>query len=78
MNCESCGMTIESGPLCQYCKGPDGSLISFDECLERFVDWSMKKGQAKTRPEAEQKSLQYMATMPAWKAHPKVIAANQT
>ena len=73
--CESCGMPIESGPLCQYCKGPDGALIGFDETFERFVAWSMDEGMAKTKEEAEEKTLQYMATMPAWKDHPKVVTA---
>ena len=37
--CQSCSMTIESGPYCEHCADASGALIDFDECVERFVQW---------------------------------------
>ena len=38
--CESCGMSIESGPYCNHCLGSDGKLQPFDERFERMVQGS--------------------------------------
>jgi hypothetical protein len=56
--CESCGMPIETGRYCGYCTDETGNLQSFDERFERMTAWH----------------LDYMATMPAWKDHPRVTS----
>jgi hypothetical protein len=73
--CESCGMAIEAGPYCQYCVEKDGKLQAFEERFERMVQWQAKKEPAATRAALEKKTLAYMATMPAWKDHPRVKGA---
>ena len=74
VTCESCGMPIESGRYCEHCTQPDGSLQPFDERFERMVDWQLRREPTTTRDAAEQATLQYMATMPAWRDHPRVQA----
>jgi hypothetical protein len=73
--CESCGMPIEAGPYCQYCVDDKGKLQPFDERFERMVQWQARREPKATRAELEKKTLAYMATMPAWKEHPRVKAA---
>jgi len=73
--CESCGMPIDDGTYCQYCSDENGNLQPFDERFERMVQWTMGRGEAQSREQAEANTLAYMATMPAWKDHPKVKAA---
>ena len=73
--CESCGMAIEAGPYCQYCVDEKGKLQPFEERFERMVQWQARKEPATPRMEVEKKTLAYMATMPAWKDHPRVRAA---
>ncbi len=74
MKCESCSMPIESGPYCSYCVDTDGVLQSFDERFERMIAWQQRKTPGATRAELEQATLTFMATMPAWKDHPRVRA----
>ncbi len=71
-NCQSCGMTIEDGTYCQHCTDDSGNLQAFDERFERMVQFALRQGQGASRDEAERKTLAYMATMPAWRDHPKV------
>lgn len=73
--CESCGMPIESGTYCQYCVDASGKLQPFDERLERMIAWQQRKTPSASRAELEAATLAYMATMPAWKDHPRVKAA---
>ena len=73
--CESCGMPIEAGVYCQYCVDENGKLQEFDVRLGRMVDWMLRQNKASSRAEAEKQALAYMATMPAWRGHPKVVAA---
>ncbi len=73
--CQSCGMTIDDGSYCEHCTDESGSLQSFDERFERMVQWMQRQEQAASREDAEKKTLDYMATMPAWRNHPKVQAA---
>jgi hypothetical protein len=73
--CDSCGMPIEDGTYCEYCTDTDGNLQSFDERFERMVQWTMKRGNDLSRTKAEEDTLAYMATMPAWRNHPRVKAA---
>ena len=74
-HCQSCGMPIEDGPYCEHCTSDDGSLQSFDERFQRMSQWMQKQEQSLSREEAETQALAHMATMPAWKDHPKVKAA---
>ncbi len=74
-NCQSCGMTIDDGTYCEHCTNDSGKLQSFDETHKRMAQWMLRQEQAATREEAEKKTLAYMATMPAWRDHPKVKAA---
>jgi hypothetical protein len=67
-------MPIEAGPYCQYCVGQDGQLQAFDERFERMVQWQLKQKPGLLRAQAERETLAYMATMPAWKNHPRVKA----
>ncbi len=71
-HCESCGMSIEAGPYCQYCVGPDGRLQDFDERLARMLQWQRRQHPGQSEAETLQQTLDYMATMPAWKDHPRV------
>lgn len=67
--CDSCSMPIESGSLCQHCSDDDGNLIDFDECLERFMQWTRRNEPDLTEADATSKTLQFMASMPAWSTH---------
>jgi len=70
--CESCGMPIEAGPYCQHCVDADGQLQDFPTRFERMVAWQERRGSP--RLQAERETIAYMATMPAWKNHPEVLA----
>ena len=72
--CESCGMPIETGRYCGYCTDETGALQSFDERFERMTAWQARRNPGATRQEIEQQTLDYMATMPAWRDHPRVTA----
>jgi hypothetical protein len=71
-HCESCGMPIETGPYCQYCVGADGRLQDFDERLARMLQFQRRQHPNQSEAETLQQTLEYMATMPAWKDHPRV------
>lgn len=73
--CESCGMPIEAGPYCQYCSDAHGKLQPFEERFERMVQFMRRQDPGLAQDAAETRTLQYMATMPAWKDHPRVKAA---
>lgn len=72
-NCESCGMPIESGPYCQYCVDAEGKLQDFDTRFDRMVSWAQREDSKLSREQAEANTLKYMARMPAWKNHPRVV-----
>ncbi len=74
-NCESCSMPIESGTYCEHCTDDDGQLQAFDERFERMVQWTLRTKPDLPRTQAEAQTLSFMATMPAWKNHPKVANA---
>jgi hypothetical protein len=40
-----------------------------------MMQWTMRQEPSRSRSEAEQATLRYMGTMPAWQDHPKVVAA---
>jgi hypothetical protein len=73
-DCESCGLTIEHGRFCKHCVDAHGQLQDFDIRFERMVQWAMKEDTALSRAGAEQQTLAYMARMPAWRQHPRVLA----
>jgi hypothetical protein len=77
-NCESCGMPIESGRYCQYCVDETGALQSFDDRFERMIAWEARRRPAATRAELEAATLAHMATLPAWRDHPRVLAAKRS
>ena len=70
--CESCGMPIESGPYCPHCTDETGQLQSFDERFERMIGWQARRDPSAGREQLESETLAYMATMPAWRDHPRV------
>jgi len=72
--CESCGMPVEAGPYCQYCVRPDGKLQDFDERLARMLQWQRRQHPEQSEAQTLQHTLDYMATMPAWKNHPRVTS----
>lgn len=74
--CESCGMPIESGRYCQYCTDETGALQPFDERFERMVAWQARRSPDRSRAELEAETLAYLATMPAWRDHPRVRASS--
>ncbi|WP_304169010.1 hypothetical protein [Phenylobacterium aquaticum] len=71
--CESCGMPIETGRYCAYCVDASGALQDFDTRFGRMVDWQLRE-RGGERAAAEAATLAYMATLPAWKDHPRVKA----
>ena len=73
--CESCGMPIETGRYCEYCTDENGILQSFDERFARMTSWQARRHPGATRQEIERQTLDYMATMPAWQDHPRVVAS---
>jgi len=70
---QSCSMSIESGTLCQYCSNDAGELISFAECLERFVQWTLRQEPGTGRQAAERKALEFMAGGPTWRDNPELL-----
>ena len=73
--CESCGMPIESGPYCPHCVDADGNLQAFEERFERMVSWQARREPDASREELEAATLAYLSRMPAWRDHPRVVAA---
>ncbi len=72
--CESCGMPIANGSYCHHCVDAQGRLQDFDTRFERMVQWALREDASLARGEAEQRTLRYMADMPAWAQHPRVLA----
>ena len=73
--CESCSMPIESGSYCLHCVDGKGQLQPFDERFDKMVGWQMRQKPGLSRAEAERDTFAFMAKMPAWKDHPRVVAA---
>ena len=73
-HCESCAMPIEAGPYCQYCVDENGKLQEFEERFARMVQFARQRDGSLDEATAEARTLAYMATMPAWKDHPRVKA----
>ena len=71
-HCESCGMTIESGPYCHYCVDENGKPQAFEERFERMIQFARRRDPSLDDAAAERSTLDYLATMPAWRDHPRV------
>lgn len=76
--CESCSMPIESGPYCEHCTDDAGNLQPFSERFERMVQWVARREPTLSRDDQERKTLEFMATMPAWKDHPELAERRQS
>ena len=50
----------------------DGTLQSFDERFDRMIGWQARRHPEQSREQLESATLEYMATMPAWREHPRV------
>ena len=74
-NCESCGMPIESGHYCQYCTDAEGNLQDFETRFTTMVEWQARRNPDASRAQLEADTRAYMATMPAWRNHPKLAAS---
>lgn len=72
--CESCGLPIANGCYCAHCVDAHGQLQDFDTRFERMVQWALHEDASLRREEAEQRTLSYMAGMPAWANHPRLQA----
>jgi len=72
--CESCGMPIETGRYCGYCTDESGQLQAFEERFERMTAWQARRSPGTPREEIERQTLDYLATMPAWRDHPRVVS----
>jgi hypothetical protein len=71
-------MPIETGRYCAHCVDASGALQPFDERFERMVAWEARRRPDATRDDLEESTLAYMATLPAWRNHPRVLAATSS
>ncbi len=71
-NCQSCGMPVEAGPYCQYCADESGRLHAFDESVARMSQFMKRQTPGISDAKAEEMTLEYMSTMPAWRDHPRL------
>lgn len=72
--CQSCGLPIESGPYCPYCVDERGQLQRFEERFERMVQFAQRRDPEASEATLKAQTLAYMATMPAWRGHPELLA----
>jgi hypothetical protein len=70
--CESCAMPIDAGRFCRHCSDENGNLQSFEARFEGMSAFFMGQDPSLDRAEAERRTRDYMANMPAWKDHPKL------
>ncbi len=71
--CESCGMPIESGPYCRYCRDADGNLQVLTERLTRMSQWLRREESGLSDEQAQAKALDSRSSMPAWRDHPELL-----
>lgn len=76
--CESCGMPIETGRYCEHCVDENGALQAFDERFSRMTAWQRRSHPERSEEEISRDTLAYLATMPAWRDHPRVAAAAES
>jgi len=74
-SCESCSMPTDGSQYCAHCVDDTGKLQPFDQRLERMVGWLKRQQPEAPRAQLERSALAWMATMPAWKDHPRIKAA---
>ena len=77
-SCESCGMPIDSGRYCAHCTDGEGNLQDFDARFAAMVSWQRRRDPSASPEQAEADTLAYLATMPAWRDHPRVSGAGST
>jgi len=65
-------MPIESGRYCAHCTDESGTLQDFDTRFARMTSWQARSTPDASPEEIERATLAYMATMPAWRDHPRV------
>jgi hypothetical protein len=63
-----------SGRYCGHCTDETGQLQAFEERFERMAAWQARRSPDTPREEIERQTLEYMATMPAWRDHPRVAS----
>ncbi len=73
-HCESCGMPIETGRYCAHCVDEHGELQDFEARFARMTSWQRRSHPEQSDDEVARATLAYMATMPAWRDHPRVVA----
>ena len=67
-------MPVESVRFSGYCTDDTGALQSFEEDFARMAAWQARRDPAASQHDIERQVLDYMATLPAWRDHPKVQA----
>lgn len=72
--CESCTMTIESGPYCQHCADENGQLHPFQESFDRMLQWTQRQSPDLDEAAARAQVIGFMSDRPAWKDHPDLAA----
>lgn len=71
--CESCGLPVHSYRYCAHCTDEYGNLQSFDARLESIVaEWEVEHPHL-TYHEAREQAKHFMAQMPAWRDHPRIV-----
>ena len=66
----------EGAPYCTYCVTGSGELQPFEERFERMTQWAMRKDGV-DRAVAEERTREYMRSMPAWRDHPALRAGRE-
>lgn len=75
--CESCGLPVHSYRYCAYCTDANGDLMDFDDRLTSMTEeWQAEHGHL-TVEDARQAAREYMASMPAWRNHPRVVGVRR-
>ncbi|MGA1836978.1 hypothetical protein VD659_08595 [Herbiconiux sp. 11R-BC] len=73
-SCESCSMPIESGRYCEHCTDDNGQLQDFDTRFTAMVSWQQRSHPEASQAQVEADTLEFMAAMPAWREHPRVVS----
>jgi hypothetical protein len=67
-------MPIETGRYCSHCTDQTCQLLSFEERFERMTAWQARRNPGTPRAEIDARPWQYMATVPAWRDHPRATS----
>jgi hypothetical protein len=65
-------LPVDPGPYCRHCLDSDGRLQSFEERLERLIQFTLTQHPTLDRSAAEQRARAQMRTMPAWRDRPEL------